>query len=260
MTDKIKSAFDEIKAEQELKTATKYFLYEKYNKPVKSASVQIRKAAAVSVCASFLILICSTFLVYTTPVSAISLDSDTSSVELEVNRFDKVIKVNCYGDSSKAEVLRLKNMNYKDAVSVVLDCTEEKASSTVLTVSCNSSGRCDEIVEQINHCQDDATAVSCHSESHRSLSAEAHSLGISTGKYNAYLQLRELGYEITIDEIKDLPMREIREIINSLSSTEGSVTDTSEHCTDSTDTTCQSTASHNGNGQQHHKNHKNNQG
>lgn len=260
MTDKIKSAFDEVKAEQELKTATKYFLYEKYNRPVKSTSANLRKAAAISACASFLILICSAFFVYTTPVSAISLDSDTSSVELEVNRFDKVVKVNCYGDSSEAEALRLKNMNYKDAVSAVLESTEEETSSTVLTVSCNSSGRCEEIVEQINRCQADATTVGCHSESHHSISAEAHSLGISTGKYNAYLQLSELDYEITIDEIKELPMREIREIINSLSSTGDSVTDTSEHCTDTTDTACQSTAAHNGNGQQHHKNHKNNQG
>lgn len=254
MTDKIKSAFDEIKAEQELKTATKYFLNEKYNKPVKSASVHLRKAASVSVFATFLILICSAFFVYTTPVSAISLDSDTASVELEVNRFDKVIKVNCYGDTSEAEKLRLKNMNYKDAVSAVLEFAEEKDSPTVLTVSCNSSGKCEEIVKQINHCQSYATAVSCHSESHHSLSAEAHSLGISTGKYNAYLRLKELNYEITIAEIKELPMREIREIINSLSSKEDTVTVTAVHCTDTTDTACQSSTSHNGNGQQHHKN------
>lgn len=53
----------------------------------------------------------------------------------------------------------------------------------------------------------------------------AHEAGLSFGKYRAYLELKELDPEITPDDIRDLSMREIQDMIDSLSGEDSASSD-----------------------------------
>lgn len=248
MTDKIKSAFDEIKAEEEFKTSAKYFLYEKYNKAPEKNVRSIRRPVFAAVCALLVALSCVGVVFYSVPVSAISLDYDTSSVELGVNSFDKVVRVNCFGEADSVKHLKLKNMNYRDAVTLVINSSEEAEASPVLSVNCKSSEKCKEISEQIRQCNLKNTSVNCNSQSNHHLSSEAHSHDISTGKYHAFLELKALDPNVTIDEIRNLSMKEIREKICALSPE----TELTQSSSESYNTTCPSSG-HHGSGRQHGK-------
>ena len=43
---------------------------------------------------------------------------------------------------------------------------------------------------------------------------EAHSVGLSFGKYRAFLELQKVNPDITIDDVKGLTMRQVRDLIN----------------------------------------------
>ena len=45
----------------------------------------------------------------------------------------------------------------------------------------------------------------------------AHEEGLSCGKYRAYLELKKLDPDVTVDEVRGMTMREIRERIETLS-------------------------------------------
>lgn len=248
MTDKIKSAFDEIKAEEEFKTSAKYFLYEKYNKAPEKNVRSIRRPVFAAVCALLVALSCVGVVFYSVPVSAISLDYDTSSVELGVNSFDKVVSVNCFGEADSVKHLKLKNMNYRDAVNLIMTDSDAAASSAVFSIHCKNSEKCAEISEQIRQCNFNNTSVDCNSQDHHSLSSEAHSHDISTGKYHAFLELKALDPNVTIDEIRNLSMKEIREKICALSPE----TELTQSSSESYNTTCPSSG-HHGSGRQHGK-------
>lgn len=43
--------------------------------------------------------------------------------------------------------------------------------------------------------------------------AEAHAAGLSVGKYRAYLELREVLPDVTVEDVQRLTMREIRDLL-----------------------------------------------
>lgn len=57
--------------------------------------------------------------------------------------------------------------------------------------------------------------------------ASAHETGLSCGKYRAFLELQLLDPDITPEAVQNMTMREIRELIDSLSVNSG--TDTSSY-------------------------------
>ena len=63
---------------------------------------------------------------------------------------------------------------------------------------------------------------------------DAHEAGLSFGKYRAYLELKELDPDITPDDIRDLSMREIQDLIDSLSGGESTSSDGNAAVPDST--------------------------
>lgn len=211
MDEMIKNAFDSIKAEPELKASAKSFVDEKYAyRPQKTALFPQKAFATAAAC---LILIIGTFIsAYSIPVSAISIDGDTSSVELGVNCFYKVVKVNCFGNEDTVNSLNLKNRDYMDAVSVVIEITESYSAPPVVTVIGNSDGMCNRITEEILAGHSDSTHIQHHAENH-GLSDEAHKHGISNGKYNAYLTLKKYEPYLTVEEAAVLTMKELRERI-----------------------------------------------
>lgn len=225
---KIKTAFDEIRAEQELKTATKYFIYEKHNEATANQKSSLIRRSLVTAFSLFAVIICSAVFIYSLPVTAISVDTEKSSFELEANLFNKIIKVTSF-DDSEFETERLKHLNYKEAVNLIL--TQED--SATLTVSCKDSDTSEKIIEEIRQCKTDNNPEPHCVEGNHNFSQEAHKHGISNGKYNAYLNLRQYEPDITIDEIKNLTMKQINERINAhledVSATDNNIENSTSH-------------------------------
>ena len=83
MYDRIKEAFDQVTASEELKSQTKAYLAQKSRRP--------RLVIPAAIVAVFLLL-CGGYYLYFIPTATISIDINPS-LELSINRFDRVISV-----------------------------------------------------------------------------------------------------------------------------------------------------------------------
>ena len=249
MKNQIHSAFDEIKAEQKLKTDTKYFLYELYNKD-EAPEPKAKKGLILAPIAAVLAVVLSLGIFTTAvPVSAVSFDVENTSVELELNSLNKVLKVNCFGESEDFSELKLKNLDCKSAVSLIIEKSKSRnsdISSAVLTVNCKSAEKAERLADTITENDSTGLTVSCHS-SHSKLRETAHSHGISTGKYQVFLNLKEYEPELTAEQANSMTMKELRDRLSHYCSKDSS--DTSEE----TETTTCNETHHNGQiGNGHH--------
>ena len=221
MNDHLKSAFDQIHAEPELKQNTLDFLSEKvYGTKKRQPSVFVRIAAAA---ACLLLFLCGggSYL-YFTPTAYISIDINPS-LEIGVNRFDRVISVKGYNDdgTALAASLDIRFLDYRDAIEQLLaDETVESYLSgdavMSLTVAGESESQSSTILENVESCVSDRENVQCHSGDVTEMH-EAHESGMSFGKYRAFLRLQELDPSITADDIRNLSMREILDLIEEYS-------------------------------------------
>ncbi len=156
---------------------------------------------------------------FTVPAAAISIDINPS-MELKINMYDKVIDVSSYNSEGEdlAETLNLKNLNYSDAVNTVLNndfvlsCIESDE-----LVEITVTGRFENMVENMRKSISEQSGIpeeNIYCLSNSEMIKSAHEAGISFGKYRAYLELYELDPDVTIEDISDLTMRQIREMIN----------------------------------------------
>lgn len=219
MTERIRNAFDSIHAEEELKERTKDFLYNQTRGRRSRHSLHVRLAAA-AVCVAM--MLGAAGWVYVTPVSAISLDINPS-IELGINRFDRVVSVETYGDDGilPAKELAVKNMNYADAIDQILSNEKiaqllEQNEQMEVTVVCESEKQRSRMLTRVEDCTADAENISCHAGSSHE-AEEAHHVGLSVGKYRAYQELLALDPYVSVEEVQALSMRELRELIRDLS-------------------------------------------
>lgn len=242
MKDKITSAFGEVRAEQELKTQTKIFLSEYYRKKESKKPFAYSKYALAAAAVAVVLISCVSLFSYSVPVSAISLDSEASSVEIKINSFNRVVDVACFGESSVTD-LDLKNKSYEEAVSAILEINKSNSDSaeTVITVNCENEKKGKQIADSIKSCHGSALSIECHSSE---ISREAHLLGLSTGKYLVYLELKNAGIEISPEKAKELSMKELRNMLGNTPCTENNEA-VQDPCNEAP-------SSHNGQGKHHY--------
>lgn len=222
MSNVIKEAFDHIKANDALKNATYKYVIHKTNK----RRFIFTKKLIISLTA-VLIFIIGGIYTYFLPIYAISVDAD-NSIEFTVNYFGRVINVVNHSSDSSLEVI---NLRYKDALENILDIYENE--DIVITVIDDDAKRKELVINNIKDCFLDNENVYCRGASYNGVE-KAHSLGISYGKYKAYLELEKLGSDLTIEDVKNLSMKQIRLEINHLMKQESNET----------------SSDHNGNGKQ----------
>ncbi len=222
MNHKLKEVFQQIQAEDELKNNTKVFLQQKtqgYTK-VKTTRRQYYVYAAACVC--LLLMLFGGRWLYFTPVAQISIDINPS-IELNINRFDQVISVNSFNKDGEELVksLNLKIKNYTDAINQIMN--DEKILSLLskneimtITVTGPNGKQSSRILSKVKTCTAKRKNTYCYFASSEEVS-EAHNMGLSCGKYKAFLEIQALDPNITLDAIQDMTMREIRELIHSLS-------------------------------------------
>ena len=222
MNDRIAQAFDKIHAEDALIIHTKEFLTVKTRhfsrKPVPAA----RKIAVAMACFMLFFIGGSSYLSWFTSISTISIDVNPS-IELDVNRFDRVISVRSYnedGDSLLAET-DLRFLDYREALHLLLETEDMQPyyspdSFIAVTVFGSDENRKDEMLAIVTDCTSIYRNVHCSSGDSMDAS-DAHASGMSCGKYQAYLELYSLDPSVTTEEVQKLTMRQIRDRIQDLS-------------------------------------------
>lgn len=213
MKNRIQNAFEPIRASESLKRKTLAAVTSR-RRPVAGA---VGRHAVLATLLFLAVVSFGGYRVYYTPTDVISIDME-SSVELSINRFERVIGWNGFGTDGEEilESLSLRHKKYDDAVCTVINKTfsqgEDPEDMHVrLTVASNSPQRQRHLMETL--AQGDGALGDMSFECHAGFMEnvrEAHRHEMSLGKYSLYLELTEAGEELTIEEMRKMQMRDVR--------------------------------------------------
>lgn len=228
LTNKIHDAFDLVEANEELKSSTASFLRKEREKRGGQARRPAWRTTFAAVCAMAALLIGVGGYYYTTrtPVSYVSIDVNPS-VELALNRFDRVVSAAAYNEDGEI-VLDDVDVNgklYTDAIDAIVESDAMRSylntnSALTFTVAAADDDKESAIMTGIENC------AGCQEHGGQSYSANmdsittAHECGLSFGKYAAYLVLSQYDDTVTTEECQNMSMAEIRERIHELESGE----------------------------------------
>lgn len=216
----LKESLDEIRAEDKLTAQTKAYLAQQIVQRKRRPRPALRAAAAAACLLLLTTVSAGGAWVYLTPDAYISIDINPS-LEFGINRFGRIVSVESFNDDGQdlAEQLDIRYMDYNDALEEFLSEAAVQAylsdgAFMSVTVACSDDEKSSRILANVESCTAGHSNISCHSANIEEMD-EAHSAGLSLGKYRAYLELKELDPSVTTDEIRDLSMREIRDLIDS---------------------------------------------
>lgn len=217
MNNKVREAFGQIHAADQLKDDTYSFL----QKEMEKRSVRRHKSALrplVSFCALlFLFAGLGGWYVWEAPVSYVSIDVNPS-VELTLNRFNWVTDADSRNDAGKIilEGLRLEGKKYIDAVDLLVasDSMQSYLTEDAVLTFTVASPRAEEILDGLKS----SAAATQHHGTCRQASMEtahsAHQCGMSVGKYQSYLNLSEYDKTVTPEDCRDMSMRQLHDQIS----------------------------------------------
>lgn len=218
MDDKITAAFDAVRASETLKNSTKAFIARKTNGYAARKKTHHRSILLAAAVFPAMVLFAGAGL-YLTPTAQISIDINPS-LELGINRFDKIVSVRALNDDGKklAESLDITFTDYDKALRSILDNKNIESllhgnEVMTITVADTNSAQSARLLSRSQTYTASRGNVYCHSASAEKVS-EAHKLGLSFGKYRALLELRTLNPAIAPEDIQGMTMREIRELLS----------------------------------------------
>lgn len=226
MHDALKEAFDQVRAEEALKERTRAFLWQKTRGYTRSAPPPGRRWIPAAACLVLLtVMLWGGTWLYFTPTMEISVDINPS-IELGVNRFDRVISVDGYNEDGQAlaQLLDVKYQDFEDAIDRIL---ENETVSTLLagdgllsiTVVGEDDAQAARVLTRIESCTAGRENICCYA-AHAEDVETAHALGLSCGKYRMYQELQALDPDIRVDEVRGMTMRELQTLIDSLAAGE----------------------------------------
>lgn len=245
MDDKIKAAFNAVHADDKLKVKTQEFIARKTNGYSARKAFNYRRILPAAAVACFALILFAGINLYFTPTTRIDIEINPS-LELGINRFNKVVSVEPLNDDGKklAESLDIRFAGYDEALRKILENKSVEAllsDNGVMTVTVveTSTTQSADILSEVRACVKDYDNIYCHSASFEEVSA-AHELELSCGKYRAFLELQALDPDITLEEVRNMTIHQIRELIADLS---GNVDNESSAAVDGD--------GHHGNGHEH---------
>lgn len=227
MNNGIYDTFSRFHADEALKCRTRDYLSQRAFR-VKTRSVHRLRYVLCGVCVFFMMLGIWGYSSCLKAVAVISVDVNPS-IELEINRFDRVISANGLNADAQQvlQTVQLHNKSYEEALSVLL---ESEAMSGYLTedawleisVACDNASKSQAMQEQILECANrEKLQIQCSAADTDEITA-AHAAGLSVGKYRAYLELHALQPSVRPEEVQGLSMRQIRNWIDTLTGTDAS--------------------------------------
>ena len=227
MNNAFKELFGPIRAEEDLKERTKEFLAKETQDYVKAPAKGRGYPACAAVCACLLLALLGGRWLYFTPTAEISMDINPS-IELSVNRFDRVVAVTGFNEDGQAlsRELDVKYRDYAQAVEQVLRHDSVAALLSAgevmsITVAGQDGQQSAKLLSGVEACVAGQSNIDCHSARPEEAAA-AHEAGLSCGKYRAFLELQRLDPDITPEIVQGMTMREIRDLISRLSAGSGS--------------------------------------
>lgn len=223
MKNKINEAFRNIRAEEQLKQNTLKCIYKEADK---RRGIYRRKTALAACASLFLVFFMGllSYNLYFTESAYIDIDVNPS-IELTVNRLDRVIGVYAYNEDGK-EILRtleLKHKKYSEAVSAIISEMEQEGYlvnnglvSATLRTDWNEGTRLTSL---------ERTVTKSLKEHHNSSEHEIYTVdddikkqaeeeNVSPAKYLAIAELQKIVPDATVEGCKDHSISDIREEIH----------------------------------------------
>lgn len=212
----LQKSMENIKATEQMKQNTLRYLEAQRTKQKRNIFQQRPYAAlryAMAVVCVFLMAGAGGYTVYSRPVSYISIDVNPS-IELAVNRFDRVVSVTGY-NADGHDILQhvpLKNISYLQAIDRLLQDAYysrflSRDSQLVVTVVSEHS---DAMLEQIQANDSFQALDALTYSSDTACMKEAHQHEMSFGKYRAFLELAQYDDDITVEDCHGMSMGEIQ--------------------------------------------------
>lgn len=224
MKERIREAFGAVRADRSIKNATLEAIAKERAKLEGQARGRrsMRPALAGILALVLLISTAGAYTAYATPVSYISLDTD-SCVQLSVNRFGRVLDVKGEGNKQLAGRSALRHMAYAEAIDELISSKQvqdfiakgEKVSFTV------ASEQGDELIRGIRNCESCRLIAFDAASMPVSEAKKAESYGLPLGKYKMYIVISEAGGSLTPEECKAMSMRQLREHLAGLAEMDG---------------------------------------
>ena len=222
MEHRLQEAFGAVRAEEALKERTRESLRRKTRDYTRRARPGYRRLIPAMACLLLLLSGLGGYRLYFTPTAVVSIDVNPS-VELGINRFDRVVSVagyNADGDALAA-ALQVRFLDYTEALEqvlasqVVADCLARGEALSITVVGDDPAQR-EHLLSSSAACTAGQENAYCHAIGYGEAEA-AHAAGLSYGKYMAFLELQALDPDITAGEVREMTMREIRDRIAALS-------------------------------------------
>ena len=222
MTEQLKRSLSSVRAEEELKARTRAFLARRTRGYAARPALAPARLAAAAACLVLLLTGVGGWACFT-PTSTVSVDVNPS-LELRVNRFDRVVSVEGYNREGQAlaEALDLTFLPCSSAVEQLLDSEDmapylSRDGAVTITVVGSDQGQRERLLAALELTAAQHQGSYCCAYSTEEVES-AHHLGLSYGKYGAYLELQALDPTITPEQVQQMSMREIRALMERLSS------------------------------------------
>lgn len=217
MANKIHDAFDSIQADERLKESTKRFLSERVETPKDVRPPAFWKIAAAFSIMAVLALGIAGYSWIQAPVAYVSIDINPS-LELGLNRFDRVVSAEAYNEEGEAvlDKLSLTGKTCTEAMDAIVKSDgmgvyltgEAELVFTTAADSGRSSGLQSEVERFCG-----GIGYNCHNYStDAEIVSEAHDNGISVGRYYAYLQLSQYDDTVTVNSCRGMSVSHMHEL------------------------------------------------
>lgn len=224
--NKINEAFEGIKAEEELKKSTMEFIAQQRSRRLNPQKNIVKYSLAAAAVIIFTLAL-GIYEMWFVPVTVVSIDVNPS-LELRVNRLDRVLDAKAFNDDGTEilDSLSVTGKNYEQAIDTVLNDSEfsEYLNSDSLLTFTVASENDEEIISRINRCLKNAGQQGVCIAASSDAVNEAHSLGLSLGKYQAYLEISQYDNTITPEDCRNMTMKELNDLKKELSQSENNDT------------------------------------
>lgn len=225
LTGNLKIAFDGIRAEEKLKAKTILYLQSEIkNRDRNFARNPVRRFAAVLASVAVIVLFgVYSFNLYFTPSAYVDIDVNPS-IELALNRFDRVIGIRAYNEDGKDIIssLSLKHKQYEDALIALINAINQTGfiqgdglvSVTLQAINSDKEAGMlakiqtdvtDYIMGRHHGVQIEVFSVS------GDIQALAHEQGISPAMYLAIQELIAVDSTVTVDSCRGHSINSIRQ-------------------------------------------------
>ena len=187
-----------------------------------------RSLGAIAACVA---VICALFGLNTlnaTPTAFVDIDVNPS-IELQINRYNKVVGAEAYNDDGRSVLDRvsLDGLDYRQALDAL---TAEDALGSYLdsdayvqfSVVSDDKGQEESLTLASEECLASLPGAGACAAVSPEVHAQAQANGMGCGRYAMALELTELDPETTLDECEGLSMRELRDRVESCRNGHGS--------------------------------------